>query len=76
MAHTTKVRKIGNSLGIIIPKEALAEMQVEEGQALYLSKAPDGSMRLVQGNSEFESQMAVGQDLIKRYRNTLRELAK
>ncbi len=76
MAYTTKVRKIGNSLGVILPKEALAELQVEEGQALYLTKAPDGGLRITAGDEEFGRQLAVGQDLMKRYRNALRELAK
>ncbi len=76
MAYSTKVRKIGNSLGVILPKEALAEMQVEEGQALFLTKTPDGGFRLTPGDAEFERQMDIGRDLMKRYRNALRELAK
>ncbi|MCF3650213.1 AbrB/MazE/SpoVT family DNA-binding domain-containing protein [Synoicihabitans lomoniglobus] len=76
MAYTTKVRKIGNSLGVILPKEALADLQVEEGQALYLTKAADGSLRVTAGDDEFARQMAAGQDLMNRYRNTLKELAK
>lgn len=76
MAYTTKVRKIGNSLGVILPKEALAELQVEEGQALYLSKSASGGLHLTPRDEEFEQQMKIGGDLIKRYRNTLRELAK
>ena len=76
MSHRTKVRKTGNSLGVILPKETLNDLQVEEGQALYVSKAPDGSLRLAPHDEEFERQMAIGGDLMKRYRNALRELAK
>lgn len=76
MAYTTKVRKIGNSLGVILPKEALAELQVEEGQSLYLTKTPDGGLRVTAGDKEFERQLQVGQSIMKRYRNALRELAK
>lgn len=77
MAYTTKVRKIGNSLGVILPKEALAELQVEEGQALYLTKAPDGGLRIAKGtDEEFAKSMEVFESLNRRYRNTLRELAK
>jgi putative addiction module antidote len=76
MAYTTKVRKIGNSLGVILPKEVLAELQVQEGQALYLNKSASGGLHITPTDKEFERQMEVGQDLIKRYRNTLRELAK
>ncbi|WP_221028776.1 AbrB/MazE/SpoVT family DNA-binding domain-containing protein [Actomonas aquatica] len=76
MSYTTKVRKIGNSLGVILPKEALAELQVEEGQALYLTKAPDGGLRITAGDEEFGKSMEVFESLNRRYRNALRELAK
>jgi len=76
MAYSTKVRKIGNSLGIILPKEALAELKVEEGQALYLSRTPDGGLRVTAGDEDFEKNMEVGRSLMKRYRNALQELAK
>ncbi len=76
MSHRTKLRKIGNSLGVILPKEVLSELQVEEGQALYVTKQPDGGLSLTPGDDEFERQMEIGRDLTKRYRNTLRELAK
>lgn len=75
MVIKLKVRKVGNSLGVILPKEALARMQVEEGQALYLSESPEG-YRVTKGDAEFARKMAVVQDLSQRYRNTLRELAK
>ena len=71
-----KIRKVGNSLGVVLPKEALAHLQVEEGQSLYLTEAPDGSYRVNSGNPEFARQMAVAEDVVRRYRNTLRELAK
>ncbi len=75
MAIKLKVRKVGNSLGVILPKEALAAMQVEEGQALYLTESPDG-YRVTKGDTEFEQQMAVAKGLMRRYHNALRELAK
>jgi putative addiction module antidote len=75
MAIKLKVRKVGNSLGVILPKDALAAMQVEEGQALYLTESPDG-YRVTKGDTEFERKMAVVKSLSVRYRNTLRELAK
>jgi putative addiction module antidote len=75
MAIELKVRKVGNSLGVVLPKEALAQLKVEEGQALYLTEAPDG-YRVTAGNAEFGRQMAVAADVARRYRNALRELAK
>ncbi len=76
MAQKTKIRRIGNSLGIILPKEAVSHLKVEEGQAVYLAEASDGSLRVTASQEEFDRQMATVKDLVHRYRNTLRELAK
>ncbi|MGC9449971.1 MAG: AbrB/MazE/SpoVT family DNA-binding domain-containing protein [Oceanipulchritudo sp.] len=76
MAMKTKVRKIGNSLGIVLPKEALQALHVEEGASLYLTKAPKGSLNLIPEKPGFGEKMKVAEDLMKRYRNALRELAK
>ena len=76
MSHHTKLRKIGNSLGVILPKDVLDELQVEEGQSLYISKQANGGVTLTPHDEEFERQMRIGRDLSKRYRNALRELAK
>jgi putative addiction module antidote len=46
LAIETKVRKIGNSLGIVLPKEALNALKVEEGATLYLTEAPNGALRI------------------------------
>jgi putative addiction module antidote len=75
MTINLKVRKVGNSLGIVLPKEALAHLKVEEGDTLTLSEAQDG-VRLTTGHPEFAKKMAVFESLSRRYRNTLRELAK
>ena len=71
-----KLRKVGNSLGVVLPKEALAHLKVEEGQSVYLTEAPDGTYRVTSGNPEFARKMAIVEDLSRRYRNALRELAK
>jgi putative addiction module antidote len=71
-----KVRKVGNSLGVVLPKEAIALLKVEEGQSLYLTEAPDGSYRVTGGDPNFNKSMEIFADLSRRYRNTLRELAK
>jgi len=71
-----KLRKIGNSLGVVLPKEALAHLKVEEGQPIYLTEAPDGGYRVTSGDPEFARKMAVVDSLNRRYRNALRELAK
>ena len=75
MTLELKLRRIGNSLGIVLPKEALAHLKIGEGDVLTLTDAPDG-VRLTTANPEFSKSMAVFESLNRRYRNTLRELAK
>ncbi|MCF6311389.1 MAG: AbrB family transcriptional regulator [Verrucomicrobiales bacterium] len=79
MVIELKLRKIGNSVGVVLPKEALAKLNVVEGDSLCLTDAADGGVRLTpvnEGSEEFAEQMNVAEDVIRRYRNTLRELAK
>ena len=70
-----KVRKVGNSLGVVLPKEVLAHLKVEEGDTMTLTEAQDG-VRLTVSNPEFAKSMAVFESLNRRYRSALRELAK
>ena len=76
MVLELKLRKIGNSVGVILPKEALAHLKVGEGDSVSVTESPDGSLRLSPSKAEVTRQMAVVQDVMKRYRHTLRELAK
>lgn len=71
-----KLRKVGNSLGVVLPKEALAHMKVDEGDTVTLTEAPDGSLRLTPSSGDVRRQLDAAQDIISRYRNALRELAK
>lgn len=79
MVLELKLRKVGNSVGVVLPKEALARLNVGQGDTLTLTDAPDGSLRVTPstaGHAEFARQMKVAESVIRRYRNTLRELAK
>jgi putative addiction module antidote len=76
MTMKTKVRKIGNSLGIVLPKEAIHALKVREGAVLYLTEAPDDSLRVTAGAVRFNTMMRIAEDGMQRYRNALRELAK
>ena len=69
------VRKVGNSLGVILPAEATAFLHVKEGDVLHLTESPDG-YRITPYDPEFERAMVAAEDLMTRYRNALRELAK
>jgi putative addiction module antidote len=76
MIIETKVRKIGNSLGIVLPKDALNQLHVEEGATLYLTASTEGALRVTAENPSFEAVMKIADRGMKRYRNALRELAK
>lgn len=76
MQTELKVRKIGNSLGILLPKEAAAELNAGEGTSLFLTKAPEGRFYLTEYDPEFAKQMEIARDGMRRYRNTLKALAK
>ncbi len=75
MAKKLKVRKIGNSLGVILPKEVLDDLRLEEGDSLdYLTNKKE--LRLFASNPNFAEEMKVFKSLSRRYRNALGELAK
>jgi len=71
-----KVRKIGNSLGVVLPKEAVSRLNADEGDRLYLIEAPNGVYQLTPHDPTFEKKMKKAEDIIRRYRNTLHALAK
>lgn len=70
-----KLRKIGNSVGAILPQEALARMHLAEGDTIFLTEAP-GGYRVTPYEPEFEQQMMRARRIMKKRRNVLRELAK
>ena len=72
---TLKLTQIGNSVGLILPKEVLAMLRVEKGDTLYMTEAPDG-LRITPHSHEFEQQMAAARDIMKKRRAALHELAK
>ncbi|MBV9741990.1 MAG: AbrB/MazE/SpoVT family DNA-binding domain-containing protein [Hyphomicrobiales bacterium] len=71
-----KVRKIGNSLGVVLPREVLSRLSTNEGARLYLTESPGGGYRLTPYDPSFEKKMAKAEDIIRRYRNTLSVLAR
>lgn len=70
-----KLRQVGNSVGTVIPKEALARLNVGEGDSLFLTETPDG-FRVTAHDPNFDKVMKSAEKVMRRYRNTLRELAK
>ena len=71
-----KLRKIGNSLGVVLPKEAVSRLRAEDGDRLYLIEGPDGSYQLTPYDPAFEKKMKKAEEIIGRYRNTLHALSK
>jgi len=70
-----KVTQIGNSLGLILPKELLGRLKLEKGDTVHLTESPDG-VRLTPHDPAFEAQMEVARKVMKKRRAALRELAK
>jgi putative addiction module antidote len=73
--HALKLRAVGTSTGVVLPKELLARLKVQQGDTLYVTETPGGLM-LTPYDPTVEEQVAIGRELMKRYRDTLRALAK
>ena len=70
-----KVSKIGNSLGVVLPKEMLARLKVEQGDSLFFTEAPDG-YRVAAFDEAIVEQIAEGREFMREFRETFRALAK
>lgn len=68
------VTKIGNSTGVILPKEAAVRLKVKKGDTVFLTETPDGYF-ISPYDPEFDAQMTAARDGMTKYRNALRELA-
>ncbi len=70
-----KVTQIGNSLGVILPKELLANLKLDKGDVLWVSEVQSG-YRITPYDPEFSEQMDAARKIMKKRRNVLHELAK
>lgn len=75
MNTTLKITKIGNSAGIVLPKELLAHLKAEVGESLSVVTTPRG-LQLSAAEPDFEAQMAAARNVMARRKRALRELAK
>lgn len=73
--HALKLVKIGNSTGVILPKELLEKLRVSQGDTVFLSEAPDG-VRLTVTDPDFQKKMEVAEKVMREDRDILRVLAK
>lgn len=71
-----KLTQIGNSVGVVLPKEALAKLGVEKGDVIYLTEASGGAMQITPYDPEVARQIALGEEIMDDYRDTFRALAK
>ena len=73
---TLKLRAIGNSVGVVLPKELLAKLNLGEGDTLHVIEQPDNSLLLTTLDPDVAEQLALGRELMREYRETFRALAK
>jgi len=71
-----KLRKIGNSLGVVLPKEAVSRLHADEGDRLFLIEGPNGVYQLTPYDPAFKKKIKKAEEIIGRYRNTLHALSK
>jgi putative addiction module antidote len=76
MVLVLKLRKIGDAHCLVLPKEILARLNVQEGDAVFLTEATGGSYRLTARNPETTRKLKTARSLSRRYRHALKELAK
>jgi putative addiction module antidote len=74
MATRTKIIAIGNSVGIILPKETLARLKVEKGDIICLSETPYGA-HLTPYDDQFMRKLESTEKIMRKYRDALRKLA-
>jgi putative addiction module antidote len=74
VATTAKIIAIGNSAGIILPKETLARLKVEKGDTLYITEGSQ-DIRLVPFDQEFATQMEAAREVMRENRDVLQRLA-
>lgn len=72
---TLKVHKVGNSLNLRLPRDAASRLRVSEGDVVYLTDTADGGYRITPYDPEFETQMELAEEGMRRYRNALHKLA-
>jgi putative addiction module antidote len=74
MATTVKITTIGNSVGIVLPKEILCRLHVEKGDSLYLLETPEG-IQLTPYDQNFAAEMDAAKRVMRKHRDVLRKLA-
>jgi putative addiction module antidote len=71
-----KLTQIGNSVGVVLPKDVLRQLGVEKGDTVFLTEAPGGGLQISPFDPEVAKQVALGEEIMDEYRDTFRALAK
>lgn len=73
--HTLKLTRIGNSVGVILPKEALARLKLGRGESVFLTETPEG-YALTPYDPTLEEEIQAGREFMREFRDTFHQLAK
>jgi putative addiction module antidote len=73
--HTLKLTQIGNSVGVILPKEVLGKLKLEKGDSIFITETPEG-YAITPYDPAVEEQLHAGRDFMREYRDTFHQLAK
>lgn len=71
-----KLTQIGNSVGVILPKDLLSKLKLEKGDTVFVTEAANGAVMMTPYDAVFETQMSAARKIMKERRQVLRELAK
>jgi putative addiction module antidote len=73
--HMLKLTQIGNSVGVILPKEMLARLKLEKGETVFLTETPDG-YAITPYDPALDEEMQAGREFMREFRDTFHALAK
>lgn len=73
--HALKLTQIGNSVGLILPKDVLARLKLEKGDTVFITETPDG-VAVTPYDPGLEGQIEAGRAFMREFRDTFHELAK
>ena len=73
--HTLKLTQIGNSVGVILPKDVLAKLKLQKGESVFLTECADGFI-LTPYDPALDEELNAGREFMREYRDTFHQLAK
>ena len=71
-----EIKKIGNSDGLILPRELMQRLDLKRGQVLHVTELAGGGLQLLPYDPEFEKTIEIADEIMDEYRDTLAVLAK